>query len=1559
MVDTIAQEDRDDPAKDGLIRLARDQFFAMLMSNRRPVAFVGSGLSLIYGGVTWDEAVDIILDDGLLELDEAIKVASTPVRTQLLKRMKAMILAQRERGETSLNAADKYVALKLAEDAFRLCAEGKTPAQKRDAPTVQKKFAELARDNSKAIFQIDARRFLGYEKGYPNSTFNERRSKIEKFIDILDKLIANDGKQTGPDYGVQIFRDIVYDLQFLEGALSHIGAHSSVIDIIHRLRCCETALEGPLPIDKRSMLAPIFASLSQDQRNKLLKFIQLKISDPDKWNRQPPARPLLDPLRHLHELFGITRYITINYDFEVENLVMVSDYASSEPPPNDRKMYGLDSAIADGRLAREPEDFGVTRRLPDGRFMRSDIYRPGSAAQLFELGLNSPDHSFHILHLHGRADDPKSMVTKDDDVNRQYRRSSSFVGSLNQALDLALTANPVLFVGTGMSEAEITRGLRQMVSEIDRDPDSMAFQLAASEKEGPEPWRRAVAQYLQYGVRVLPFGDGDRGEGSSLAKHLDEISNARNFVEQLIAYIEKGGQKPKPPKLPGSSRGLYRLYIFGEDHVLDWAIENAKDILNRRKTILKTKKSKINFLHGCIDFLFYLKSKLISASFVHELDFLSKDLQRQRNRVRAAIDARDDGVFARSAGEMDTRIRHLSSQPSGPSRHLLRPILLYPLTRLHILSSGLGKGTHFRSLFTQYKKHELSVHICALGFSHGAEVDSAITILRDFLQRRVPHYAAPTACNGEQLKGLRRDRLDGIKVLLQAVGDAKPEKPAVLMMVGLERLFDDDGRPLSPDMEELLEHLLDRDADADLRVELFATPAIIPWLERCWKKILARHDRDFKWASHPALGGEWSGRELILDLRMQPENGANPVIRKIYPTDGLAGKLEQSIQTAIKEYENCPWFPPFLSQRFDAARIPRPGAGNQRTHHLVRLALDYWSSLVPMPDSDRWGPDFNRERLANLDLAILWTLSAIGAPTSASVLKHSHRVRDALEAAGRDLDASDSDIVERMDSLVSFGLVVNLPATLGDGTIYALHRAVLNAIRDLHGIPMGDGLLSNSFSLSLAASLSTDVLVPEEDVRTELKKMTGRFLAAWKDTKLPSKLLASLVEFEIGKSLESCNSGIVEQQRTVRRAAAMLATGMSEPLRASANILRGFFSVAALVTVDTQPSEDPNGLGEYESHKRRLGKLFSVIREASAAMKEGQEAANKLDEFAKPPETLIKPEFDKIISDAETAGRSNVRPLYGGELIWLHNERAVLSLIQGDLYEARFSFGQAMRALEEHKGSGRGNFRRRIEINRSLLLAERGRIAEAMTDLERLCLEHAKDDRHESRLIHGLSLGYLGMCRHLQGHLINADKEYTRGLRILRSLDAQRAQALFHMRRAALCVRLGRQEDAAADIQLAIVMAEAGRQMDVLWRARVAAIAIIQERGRAARTVLHQALEFGERLANHRIRLDAQVQLGNLFDREDNPEQAAIHYAEAMKMAVRYGFNLKRTGLRISMGRAMVKQGNKTGLYLIHRGIRLAERSGYQAAVERGEQSLLELEKFSLVTAKDIMKYRE
>jgi hypothetical protein len=111
-------------AKSNLLSIGRRALISVLLGRRRLVGFTGSGLSLIYGGVTWQEGVNLILET-TLDLIDLIntKPHLRPIDRQRLDDRKAMLESYYvAAGATTerLAAEDLLVAIELAEEAREL-----------------------------------------------------------------------------------------------------------------------------------------------------------------------------------------------------------------------------------------------------------------------------------------------------------------------------------------------------------------------------------------------------------------------------------------------------------------------------------------------------------------------------------------------------------------------------------------------------------------------------------------------------------------------------------------------------------------------------------------------------------------------------------------------------------------------------------------------------------------------------------------------------------------------------------------------------------------------------------------------------------------------------------------------------------------------------------------------------------------------------------------------------------------------------------------------------------------------------------------------------------------------------------------------------------------------------------------------------------------------------------------------------------------------------------------------------------------------------------------------
>jgi hypothetical protein len=175
--------------------------------------------------------------------------------------------------------------------------------------------------------------------------------------------------------------------------------------------------------------------------------------------------------------------------------------------------------------------------------------------------------------------------------------------------------------------------------------------------------------------------------------------------------------------------------------------------------------------------------------------------------------------------------------------------------------------------------------------------------------------------------------------------------------------------------------------------------------------------------------------------------------------------------------------------------------------------------------------------------------------------------------------------------------------------------------------------------------------------------------------------------------------------------------------------------------------------------------------------------------------------------------------------------------------------------------------------------------------------------------------------------------------------DQQRALAVTYIRRASLRLGLRDMEGAQRDIARGVGIAEAGRQMDILWRARLTRISTLSNAGdhHDAMTIFRESRRYAKvmqlpRIEVHALRAEAEFYL----DHVDDYEYAGTLAAEAMTVATRYGMVLQRIALRVLMGRILLRRNDMSGRYLLSRAIAHADRIGYQLQVDRAQQAFLQ-----------------
>ena len=1523
------------PSIDRFDEYARTLFADLRLSGRTPVAVVGSGMSVTYGGVSWATSVKLALEEAKRQLNCELNKTAKPSERNKTRLNRCLAAVQAMIASKYPTAPDKYLALDVAKEAMavaRSCAEERkaTPGPA-FTDFMQRLFAS---DAHFIVSTLKDRFFL--EEGTAEKLFGKAKSE--------------------PDY-IQGLACHIYRWKTLSDlAKGQANLVKFAAKIKPKLRVLQGNAKLILPIDRRSLICVFL--LGRDEGDLRVKFKEFEQEFEQEFKRhgqaayRTPPRPLIDPIRALYDELGIRRFITLNFDFELENAVMIDDLRTIKG-----RGYGFAKAIEEGHLTREqvvgaqpagaaaPDTLGVTRRFSDGLAASSDVYTGTAVARLFEFALNSPDYRTQILHLHGRADVPETMLLTESDLNRIYRRNPQSRTTLEQALDVVLTGNAVLFAGIGLTEPEITRALRMLVSEGRATPANPAFALMAfdqgafddndvAKKGGSDSWRHQMALFRQYGIHLIDAGHPRHGDDRGLPRHLrrlDRISDSLKDVSKELDSTRAGGLTAGLMKaqrdLQTTVLACRELPIVTKISIDGVAWQVLCDRLVAQPASLASPEIDL-----AIDYCGKLREKLYSFCAENEIKRLAtetaqrfeatsllaerpnKPLPRVRDRstkfpLRPNQSVRHDVIATAGESNMQREARRILAQGSG-ARCFLAPL-------------GWGKGQLSRCI-----RDELDAQSCTyvvVNCNFALEFESAIfQILR---------FAWTASASGRQsLSFPVTDRITKLNEAMAAGAlEVNENQPPTIVLTGIERLIDSAGRPVTPEFEVVLRVLFDNVyGGRNWRVIIVGTPDCITFLERCGATATN--------IDVVAPDGSLTKHGLVGHVLMK----ARAHLDKAAPSDeALFRQLDASELSS-----SC-------------AIVPN-GARSVASSAVLKCLLERWHDIAI---DRRHAPDEARA-MAEFDKAILQSLAFIGQPVEIGVLEHLPKVTQAARADSlREHALSPMKMIQdSCNRLADFGLVLKIkpfptgvrpePAKQKQPRMdqrVALHRSVLAEIRDRFGVRSGDEMLSNSFALTLALSMPTDLVIAETDIHESLKQAVGHLRGAWKDAVLDSDVQGAFKTLrrsaglnDAGATLDADKAWANEHIGRLERSVCMVAQPMQPRLRAAAGIVRGFFTAATLVTmIPERSTRDEWMFGEFEEHKRRIAKLMARIREVNNA----KATARRLMKELKKHDLKFATSLSTI--NAALKKRALPSPLYSGELVWMLNELAVISLLQGSLYIAEQSFREADRALTRYKGTGARQSWRRLEINRALVRIERGYINQARISLESIHpLVRATKTvaTWEDQLTLPLIDGYIGLCDFLGGHYQRADAKFTSVIEPLIKTDQQRALALFYWRTGELYLNMRRYPEAEAQFRLGLAAAEAGRQMDVVWRIRISKTKLPDVHStQMAEAILREAQGYADVMDIPRIAMMVHARRANLKLELGDTQSAASFATQAMQVASSNGMVLNRISTRTLMGQILLRQGDPSGEFLLRRAIAHADRIGYQLHVDRAQEALLEI----------------
>lgn len=1202
-----------------LVRSGRETLYEAVNTGRL-VAFVGSGLSLVYGQPTWSEFIKSLRG----KLEAAITEAEGGRRLSPAEagRMRAMA------GITDIKDSDSLVTLELIRRAYALI-------QSRSDATSDN---DLYRRDLQSLFTFNA---------IAPGLLSKRLEYLG--VSLADLTLAGDADLTS-----------VYNTRTFE-RLAKIKSNGKLEPLVKSLRAEPSRLAPPtgkdndraLPIDRRSTLA-IFLAHCQDSPGAVSDAIRTDTeSEPI---RRPPSRPLLDPLRELDEWLRLRRYLSTNYDLGLEDQHMV---ARGEAPltPNDLKRHNIE--ISD-------DDHALTCQHRNGRVVRSDVNDGLHVAPLFDFALGGVDNSIHIYHLHGRVDQPETIIAADGEYNRLYRSEGFARTAFDHAYDTLIVGNPILFVGSGLTEAELNRVLRANVS----NPDLLRAAPSIVLREAVKPQRELVLDQTQLatklGVRVVYTGHARRGAAYTLRDHLllvDYLASRYGLVDRRT---RKGEKHKDPPysfrtgnpdfskvKFPRDANDTAVVIDVIKDRFrLLWDLDYDRKIVAwliqySPNTPLKRKYDAADRLIA--DYLGMLAQKLVSAALRHELRQIGHEAVEHYRERATPIKAR------RSFAEHDSKLvtRHIShvqtlalpdkSKADASTSHYVATLIvdsnraapnklvnvdqlakLLPhgaqCERTVILGArGIGKGKLLAKFVedqgakarsggaTNPQPRRLFINCC-----YGQEIDSIVSIIDQFL-------GSASADQSDDVPS-RRQRIIASKAALET-------PPPLIVLGGVDRLFGTDGMPMSVEFEWLLDQLL----DPRRRICLLVTGEL-----RCLEFFSGRLN-----AQEPAAGTLRSGGRKLrtgpakLWLIAPKQAGNNPqewglrakltrIAREAHRAHIIGDDRDTRLKMAHRGREADLLIGDWLATLENGrVRLARCKADDELALEIVKvcafIGLPFEADILPSVPAirARLRRMFDHKTSSdNPDGRV-----ARAAPRN-NAKKEAIAIRDALARA---LQLSLINLVEpfgKVDEKASEDPLKGDPPknwnsckkladwAIENGYRLVVHRLTAKVLKDRFGVPNNAGVLSDSYNLSLYAVQPDDASVPEPRVTGELEDLIDYLMHSWKETDLFLNTKGPK-QIDLRSEIRAARRGLtqdyqhdlslhyLETLRNMRRRLSFASPLPVMGLRAAGGVIRGYYSAVNLFGLDLgDQNRAPGKVSAISEHKQRIRALLNLTIEA-------------------------------------------------------------------------------------------------------------------------------------------------------------------------------------------------------------------------------------------------------------------------------------------------------------------------------------------------------------------------
>ncbi|WP_349368709.1 SIR2 family protein [Salinarimonas sp.] len=278
--------------------------------------------------------------------------------------------------------------------------------------------------------------------------------------------------------------------------------------------------------------------------------------DDFKSRRSIIAEPF-DPLSVVVDRLGIKRFITLNYDFEIERFFVDAGYRHF--PPRER-----------GETVNTRPDENDFRNDAVGRVLRDQTFTRARAADLVGFSVAREAEQPSVFHLHGRATRDDPLVVTERNYMNLYLREDEHSDTVSEGITTAFSSTPLIFLGLGMRESDLLRPLRQFMSNRDRTIGYNAIALLPAEESLERRTQYAAALYMRYGVHTIFYGGGEieielgeidpaTGKTKKDLQSIDWLARISTVIRTLSDALKR--LEDREPSQDDADKGLMRVLI--------------------------------------------------------------------------------------------------------------------------------------------------------------------------------------------------------------------------------------------------------------------------------------------------------------------------------------------------------------------------------------------------------------------------------------------------------------------------------------------------------------------------------------------------------------------------------------------------------------------------------------------------------------------------------------------------------------------------------------------------------------------------------------------------------------------------------------------------------------------------------------------------------------------------------------------------------------------------------------------------------------------------------------